>query len=104
MSEHSRTLVIAADHPAYVGHFPGRPILPGVVLLDEALYALAAAAERDSATGQIRSAKFLSPVAPGEALRADYAETSPGRFRFTVRAGTRTVASGIFEFAAGVAA
>jgi 3-hydroxymyristoyl/3-hydroxydecanoyl-(acyl carrier protein) dehydratase len=104
MSEHSLTLAIAADHPAYAGHFPGRPILPGVVLLDEVLYALAAVAGRDRASGQIRSAKFLSPVAPGEALRVDYAETSAGQFRFTVLAGSRTVASGIFEFAAGAAA
>ena len=26
---------VEADHPALEGHFPGRPIVPGVVLLDE---------------------------------------------------------------------
>lgn len=98
MSEHSLPLAIAADHAAYAGHFPGRPILPGVVLLDEALHALAVANGRAAATGQIRAAKFLSPVTPAEALRLDYAETAPGVFRFTVAAGTRTVASGVFAF------
>ncbi|MBS1142561.1 MAG: hypothetical protein H6R13_4014, partial [Proteobacteria bacterium] len=26
-----------SDHPALTGHFPGRPIMPGVVLLDQAI-------------------------------------------------------------------
>ena len=29
------TVTIAAEHPALAGHFPGAPILPGVLLLDE---------------------------------------------------------------------
>ena len=34
-------LELAADHPAYRGHFPGRPVLPGVVLLAEVMHAVA---------------------------------------------------------------
>ncbi len=33
------TLRIAPDHPAFAGHFPGAPIVPGVVLLDAAVHA-----------------------------------------------------------------
>ena len=29
----SQRIEIGADHPAFDGHFPGRPILPGVALL-----------------------------------------------------------------------
>lgn len=96
----SLPLPIAANHPAYAGHFPGQPILPGVVLLDEALHALAAVHGLESAIGQIKSAKFLSPVSPGEALRLDYAASAEGVFRFKVLAGERAVASGVFAFAA----
>lgn len=100
MTELSLSLPVAADHPAYAGHFPGHPILPGVVLLDEALHALAAVHGREAATGQIKSAKFLSPVSPGEALRLDYATSAEGVFRFKLLAGERAVASGVFVFAA----
>jgi 3-hydroxymyristoyl/3-hydroxydecanoyl-(acyl carrier protein) dehydratase len=100
MTVQSLTLTIAADHPAYAGHFPGQPILPGVVLLDEALFALAALQGRADATAQIKSAKFLSPVQPGENLRLDYVSTSTGVFRFELKAVERVVASGIVAFAA----
>jgi len=96
----SLPLAIAADHPAYAGHFPGRPILPGVVLLDEALLALAALLGRAAATAQIKSAKFLSPVLPGENLRLDYSSTAAGVYRFELKAAERVVASGVLAFAA----
>lgn len=100
MTTLSLPLAVAADHPAYAGHFPGRPILPGVVLLDEALLALAAVQGMAAATGEIKSAKFLSPVQPGESLRLDYSSTTAGVFRFELKAAERVVASGIVAFTA----
>jgi 3-hydroxyacyl-[acyl-carrier-protein] dehydratase len=95
----SLPLSVAADHPAYAGHFPGHPILPGVVLLDEALHALAARHGLDAAGSQIKSAKFPTPVRPGEALRLHCAATAAGAFRFEVRVGERVAASGVLAFA-----
>ena len=91
-------LEIAADHPAFAGHFPGDPIVPGVVLLDEAMFALA------RATGivhnRIASAKFLRPVRPGEALILRH-ETDPnGMVRFEITTGAHTVAVGSLSRAA----
>ena len=57
-----RDLAIAKDHPAFEGHFPGRPLLPGVVLIAEAMAAL------DAREWTVVSAKFLSPVEPGMPL------------------------------------
>ena len=38
--------VVAPDHPSLPGHFPGRPLVPGVVLLDRVLEAIEAATAR----------------------------------------------------------
>ena len=67
----SRPIEIGADHPAFEGHFPGRPILPGVALLAAVLEAtmtepsLAAAI---GATPRLAFVKFLAPVGPGASL------------------------------------
>lgn len=99
MNDSVLALTIPVDHPAYAGHFPGQPILPGVVLLDAALHALATLQGLAAAGGQIKSAKFLSPVLPGEALTLHYSASSGSGFRFDIRCGTREVASGTVEFA-----
>jgi 3-hydroxyacyl-[acyl-carrier-protein] dehydratase len=99
MMDESLSLSVAADHPAYAGHFPGQPILPGVVLLDEVLHTLAARRGCEVAVGQLRSAKFPSPVRPGDSLRLHYVETAAGVLRFEVMAGERLAASGVFAFA-----
>lgn len=87
-------LHLAADHPAYAGHFPGRPILPGVVVLAEVLAAVAGATGRGVAEWSLASVKFLQPVTPGEALTLAHSATDRGGVRFEVRAGARVVASG----------
>ena len=99
MSEHVIPLLIPADHPAYAGHFPGQPILPGVVLLDAALHALATVQGMPAATAQLKSAKFLSPVQPGEALTLHFTDAATESVRFEIRCNARVVASGTVTFA-----
>ena len=52
---------IPASHPSLPGHFPGRPIVPGVVLLDEVM-ALAALAHPGRRVAGLPAVKFLHPV------------------------------------------
>ena len=98
MSESLLPLTVPTDHPAYAGHFPGQPILPGVVLLDAALYALAKAHGTPEATALIKSAKFLSPVLPGEPLTLHYTASGTSGFQFELRSDARAVASGAIVF------
>ena len=87
-------LDIAADHPAFEGHFPGQPIVPAVVLLAEALAAIEAATSEPVRTWTLASAKFLVPVLPGTQLALAHEPTAAGR-RFEIRAGNQLVASGV---------
>ncbi|KFX26367.1 AMP-binding protein [Ralstonia solanacearum] len=89
------TFTIPADHPALPGHFPGHPIVPGVVLLDQAISRIGAALNRSLDACRLSSAKFLSPAAPGVPLALAFEATASGAIRFTVRAGEREVASGV---------
>ncbi len=88
---------IPAEHPALPGHFPGHPIVPGVVLLDHAIAALGASLNRPLDTWRLASAKFLSPVAPGEPLDLAFDAAAGGAIRFTLRAGARDVATGVLS-------
>jgi len=91
-------LAIPSDHPAFAGHFPGRPIVPGVVLLDHAQHAIEAA-EGVRMAG-VAVAKFLSPVGPGEALSVAFERVEAG-VRFQIAAPDRQVANGRFMLAEG---
>jgi acyl-coenzyme A synthetase/AMP-(fatty) acid ligase len=91
-------LAIAVDHPAFAGHFPGSPIVPGVVLLDEAMFVIAAAS--GLAHHRIAWAKFLRPVRPGQALIVRYDIEASGAIRFEIIAGADKVVTGSLSPAA----
>lgn len=85
---------VPADHPALAGHFPGRPIVPGVVLLDRAILFAEALLGRPGLAWQVGNAKFFSPVGPGETLVFALQAKASGAIAFTVRSTGRDVASG----------
>ena len=82
---------IAADHPCLPGHFPGLPVVPGVVLLDR----IAALIERHGAgpLARIGAVKFLAPVLPGEAVDCTV-ERDGARVSFRLERGATTVLRG----------
>lgn len=91
----SITFEIAPDHPALPGHFPGRPIVPGAVLLDEAIERIGAVLGRPLDACHIGSAKFMSPAAPGEPLALSFGRDERGTIRFSIGAGERTTVVGV---------
>ena len=73
---------LPAEHPALAGHFPGRPIVPGVVLLQwiEALLA-----EHHLVLQELATVKFHTPLSPDVAvdIRVEVAIDHSMRFGVT---------------------
>jgi 3-hydroxyacyl-[acyl-carrier-protein] dehydratase len=86
-------LHIPADHPAFAGHFPGMPIVPGVVLLDEVIQAIAA--DIGHAGGwDIATVKFLHPLGPDARALIRHEVQANGAIRFDIVQDERTIVTG----------
>ena len=85
--------VISNEHPALAGHFPGNPIVPGVLILDEVLQA----AEQWRGCFRLKSivsVKFTSPLKPGNAFSIRLHEEDPSHIAFECCIEGTTLASG----------
>jgi 3-hydroxymyristoyl/3-hydroxydecanoyl-(acyl carrier protein) dehydratase len=83
---------IPPDHPSLPGHFPGRPLVPGVLLLERVLDAI----ETDHGPlGALRlpQVKFAQPLLPGESADVVITGQAP-LWRFRVLRGDTLLASG----------
>ena len=60
-----------ADHPAFAGHFPTHPLLPGVFQLEMSRAAAEWAMGCGMAIGEVSKAKFQRPILPGEVIHLE---------------------------------
>ena len=83
------------DHPALPGHFPGRPVVPGVVVLERVLEAIEAVHGPFDAL-RLPQVKFVQPLLPGETAEVvlEAVEGDVPRWRFRVLREGATIASG----------
>lgn len=90
------TLHIPANHPTGAGHFPGNPIIPGALLLAEVLRCIEQAEQAHYASCNVKSAKFLHPARPGDAVDIEYAFSAQGTIEFQCAvAGVKVLSGGI---------
>jgi 3-hydroxyacyl-[acyl-carrier-protein] dehydratase len=82
---------VPSDHPSLPGHFPGRPVVPGVVVLDRVLDAIQA---HHGPLGEIRlpQVKFVQPLLPDQHAQV-LLEGDEGRWRFRVVRDGQPIAS-----------
>mgnify|MGYP003386524655 CR=1 FL=1 len=93
-----RVWQVPLDHPAFAGHFPGRPIVPGVVLLDRAVFLAQARELQRGGNWKVSQSKFLHPCGPGDQLTFDLHPDHRGGYAFAVRRGDSEVATGQLVF------
>lgn len=101
MLEPEHWQVVPVEHPALAGHFPGHPVVPGVVLLSYVWDAIQRRAEQPSACGGWPSVKFLAPLLPGETFTVEVEFTAGTSAKFTCKTAQRTIAQGSARLAPG---
>ncbi len=87
------TDVFPATHAVFPGHFEGRPIVPGALLMARVTAAVADAFPEMTVTG-IRRAKFVRTLGPDETFEIELFPPSGSGLRFRVAAAGDTVAEG----------
>ena len=95
---------VTINEPFFQGHFPGRPVFPGVLIIEAIAQASAILASRslEEDPGEniiflfagIDSARFKRPVEPGDQLILDVHQTNY-RSRIWKYRGTATVNDGL---------
>jgi predicted hotdog family 3-hydroxylacyl-ACP dehydratase len=90
------TILVPSGASYFEGHFPGRPILPGVAELYLVLQTLAQASGRTLSLRGIAFARLRQLVVPGDRLELSARERDGGRVRIELRRGQELVANGEF--------
>lgn len=98
MNSHERVFAIPADHPTLLGHFPGNPIVPGVLLLDEVLRTAEDWLGRAVHVRGVPQVKFVQPLRPEESARIQLV-LDAATLKFTVQKDSAVIAQGLMQLA-----
>jgi 3-hydroxymyristoyl/3-hydroxydecanoyl-(acyl carrier protein) dehydratase len=94
----SRVLVQPGDAVAQ-GHFPGNPVVPGGLILDEVVRRAEVRLALPAGAWEVRAAKFSAALRPGEPMRVDFLPRGDGELKFECVSGRQCVASGVLRCA-----
>ncbi len=95
----SASIRVPDKHPAFEGHFPGRPLLPGVVLLERVIEEAGKLGDGPLKIRELPWVKFLAPLSPGDGATVRF-RREPGILHFEVFRGRERVAQGVFHVGA----
>lgn len=99
MSNNVMSFRIDKKHPCLAGHFPGNPIVPAVLILDEVIslictkYALGTLVK-------LRNVKFIQPVLAEQEVNLSIEDTALAQLKFSLYHGDAMVAKGDIVFEA----
>lgn len=97
---HSSSLCIDATHPSLPGHFPGQPIVPGVLLLDQVIATAEQWLGQRLSITTLAQAKFTQPLLPNEEATLSITYAAP-ELKFEICRGSDRIAQGCFKLRRG---
>ena len=107
LGQGSQVLCIGAEHPSLPGHFPGRPVVPGVLILDR-VRALLAAEFPLLRVQRLIQVKFLRPLLPEQSAiihwQSESTSETERRVKFRLEDDQGILASGDLRLAVPAAA
>jgi 3-hydroxyacyl-[acyl-carrier-protein] dehydratase len=99
---HTTSVRIPGSHPSLAGHFPGRPIVPAVVLLDCVLGEAARWLDAPPAATGLAQAKFTAPLLPEQTAQLQLT-LQGSELRFSLTRDGASLARGTFTLASSAA-
>lgn len=94
--EYTSECVIDENHPSLPGHFPGNPIVPGVVIIDEVI-AVVGKWQPQAVIEGFNSVKFIQPLLPNEHFVVELNQTKSNRIKFECKKTQQVFASGLMN-------
>jgi 3-hydroxyacyl-[acyl-carrier-protein] dehydratase len=87
---------VPRSHAALPGHFPGDPVVPGVLVLDHVIQVLEASCASLPPLRKLKQVKFIEPLLPGQEATVT-ADVGDATVSFSVTRSGCTIARGVFE-------
>lgn len=97
---HATVLRIPHDHPSLAGHFPGQPVVPGVLLLDRIVAAAEAWLGTAVSVRSLPQVKFIAPLLPDQDAQLELKRTG-NELRFVLRRHDAIITQGTLVHASG---
>lgn len=87
------SFTVKKTHPSLKGHFPGNPIVPGVVILDEVIQIIKAA-KPDFIIKTIPIVKFIQPLLAEQTVLVEIKQKTDSTINFSCSHNDTPLASG----------
>ncbi len=87
-------MIINSEHPALAGHFPGNPIVPGVILIDEVVAAFRLFIGKAVNIVAMPNIKFASPLLPEKEFEISFEQKKEGLVSFVMQSSGVIIMTG----------